>query len=225
MIEQTIATGVFSANQAFYEALNRMCQADRVLRGVIREAYVSQPGTLKLIVQTVDEPKVWKKMNRLVRLILTTEAQFEFIEFNQNRVCVSQLLKLFPGLAQNPEGVLDRKRKMEQLAQNAERYRALLGFATHRATVFIVATNGVYKDIHLQRGVAPKIPPEQMLNRSLLEVLPDAQVAAYILENIQQAYAENKARTIEYGLWDRQYRSEIYPSGLNEVAIVCCRVS
>jgi hypothetical protein len=217
-----------SANTAFYQALARLCQNDKLLRSAIR--FVRAGGfdgqTLVLEINPRCVEKSFTKVLRIVRLIFLTGANFKRINFNNDCVEIDALLKLYPCITKNLKGVFDKKRNMEILTQQAHRYRALLGFATSQATIFVISTAGVYKDVHIRNGTESKIPIEDMLNRSLCKVLPSLETALFIVQQIKEAYAENLPRTIEYGLWDRRYSASIFPiAGNEEVVLACTRIS
>lgn len=216
-----------SANAAFYQALSRLCQSDKLLRAAVR--FVRAGGldgqTLVLEINSGRLEQAYKKLLRIVRLILLTGANFQRISLGGDCVKVNALLKFHPCINKNLKGVIDKRRDMELAAQYAQRYRALLGYATSKATVFVISTTGVYKDVHIQQGVESKISVEEMLNRPLDEVLPSLETALFIVRQIKEAYAETEPREIEYSLWDRRYLAAIFPiEGAEEVVLVVNRI-
>lgn len=216
------------ANNAFYLSLWRLCQNDRLLSETIRSARAGGACGQVLILEINQErlESAYKKIFRIARLIVLLGANFKFIDINGHNISLDSLIKLQPAISNVKEGVFDRLRNMEQAVQLAQRYRALLGYATSKATVFVVSTSGIYKDVHLRQGVVSKIPPEQMINRPLDEVLPSMETALYLIRQIQESYRLNECRQIQYGLWNYQYEAQIIPiQGAEEVVLVCNRLN
>jgi hypothetical protein len=226
--DRNLTSECISTSQPFYQAFHQFCQTDKLLRGKIQLFKISShdAGLIEMIVQPCHLEVFCKKFLRIAQWILLVGSdRFHSIQLNEINFKLEGLLSLQPGLCRL-EGINDRRAQVEQINQNAQRYRALLGFATCKSTVMIISTTGIYKDIHLQQGIASQIPIEEMLNKSLDEVLPDLQTAFYVLQQIKEAYAAQEGRTIQYGLWDRTYSSQIVPiAGAQEVVLVCNRLS
>jgi hypothetical protein len=225
--QDVFAYPVGSVNSAFYEALERLCLADKQLGTAIRFARAGgiDGQTLVLEVHALQLEKAFRKLLRIVRLIHLTGAVFKRVSVNDRCIEITSLTQLHPGITENLTGVFDKRRNMELATQYAQRYRALLGFATSKATIFVLSVDGVYKDVHIQQGVESKISVEEMLNRPLDEVLPSLETALFIIQQVQEAYTENEPRTITYELWDRRYEAQIFPiAGAEEVVLACNRI-
>lgn len=211
-----------SANSAFYTALTRLCWRDRRLGNAIQSVRAGGDGKT-LVIESTALP--YSKLFGIARLVLITGAAFDRISLNGRSIEIQLLVDLCPAIA-GRTGDYDRLSNVEQREQIGRRLQAILSYEKRNATLFVVSTDGVYLDVYIRDGMESRIPAEQMVGRSLSEVLaphPKGLEAAFFLTTqIRAAYEEGKQRTVEYGIWERRYSADIVPVlGSNEVFLVC----
>jgi mannose/fructose/N-acetylgalactosamine-specific phosphotransferase system component IIB len=173
---------------------------------------IAGPGGLKL---------GFSKLQKIISLIwLASANQFRALQIENTILSVESLLRLYPNIEQQSEGELDRERRMEQSRQDLLRYQAVLGCITNKANVFVISTSGVYKQVILREKAQNKISIDQMIDRSLDQVL-ELETAFYLLKQIREAYAAAEQRLIEYEISGKHYRSQIIPiQGAEEIVLI-----
>lgn len=119
------------------------------------------------------------------------------------------------------DDITERKNFENELRQSEAKNRALLSAIPD--LLFHIDPNGVVLDYHTPEGTSLYAPPEQFLNRNLLEVLP-----TYILQQGMAAFEEairaNKMVMFEYDLPEngvsRFYENRVVPFSNNGVLSV-----
>lgn len=194
-----------SPNLPLVHVFKRLIQSDRVFRFISSITVSdSDPHLLLIRVEEARQQLVCKKLPQLAQQLQELAGdRFRLIQVNEDILPVEILLKMAA-----PEG-------SALVEQAMRRYR------TEQVSVSIVSTTGVFKHIDLSPSTLKCVQLEQIVGKSVDEVLP-LETAFWLLQNLQEAYAAGEARVIQFRLGGNSCRTEIRPiDGAGEVILAC----
>jgi hypothetical protein len=203
---------------------DRFLQLVQSHNGIIDLSY-SEEGWL-LSITPDNEEVALEKLTDLVRIACGL-CPLTWIELNGERISVDTIGRIDESIYMPAEVGADLSLQQEKRAILTEFCKALIYELTRDRTVFVLSRDGIYLECHYQRGIDPLIQPEQMLNRSLHEVI-GKEPADIVLAAIRKAIAKQSVVSCEYWITfqcgeRRQYQAAIYPnsvSGLHVLASV-----
>ncbi|PSB25374.1 hypothetical protein [Stenomitos frigidus] len=143
---------------------------------------------------------VWK----IQRLFLLVNQEYQVISLQSLEARYPAILKA--------QGRFDQARRVEQLEQNCQCFEAILDYLKTQGTLYKIDSGGVYLEA-FYRHSSPRITAEQMVGRSLFQVLPPENwdAAQTILKAVQYCIASGKRLEITYPIWERHYQAVLIP--------------
>jgi PAS domain S-box-containing protein len=116
---------------------------------------------------------------------------------------------------------LENERRLIALARSEGRNRALLNAIPD--LMFRVGRDGTYLAYKAERAADLAAPPEELIGRSVRDVLP-REIAGPMMRSVEQTLAEESAQTLEYELElegvRRYFEARIVPADPDEVVMI-----
>lgn len=154
------------------------------------------------------------RIARLVR-ILAPVWQFQQISIlisgEYQEISLKSLLERYPALLR-VSGKFDDARRIERLEQNQYCLEAVLEYLKTKGTLYKIDSSGVYWEA-FYRHPNPKIPPEQLIGKTVFQVLPpeNQEAAQLILRSVRDCIALTQTLEVDYSIWDRGYHATFIP--------------
>lgn len=109
------------------------------------------------------------------------------------------------------------KLKSTELNTSEQRKKAILQALPD--LIFIIDNQGIIKDYHFSSFLQPILPPEQFLNRSILEVIPPS-IAQVAIEKINRVLTHDVLEMQEYTIGGQSFEARYTKSNANEALII-----
>lgn len=217
------------------ERFFRLIQRDRYLASAIQNFHVDwyEQGMVAHIEPVPGQFKwIARKLLKIASILLAL-GNFEAIEIgSRNRILtflVADLIETCPSIQDViMEG--DREHRLEITQARQKNFlNSLLAYHEQRSSIFVISTDGIYKDIRIHKGTISKIPPEKMLGQPIDRFL-GLETAAYLKTKIQQAYQTSQSIEACYSICYpdgelRQYKADIIPVSNTESVLLLCNRS
>lgn len=153
-------------------------------------------------------PLIAKLCNQIYsfnRILIRLPAGFQ-------EISVKSLMTFYPNLLKSANGSFEQKQHLERLNQMAACCEVLENYLCSQGTLYKVSVDGIYLDAKY-RNPAPRIPPENLIGKSLFDVFPaeNQESASLVLRKIREAVAQEQQVDIDYPMWERSYHTCIIP--------------